>query len=369
MLVLFLEGSSCPRNSNGPVRNTPNLNQTEELADKTIIVKFNNGASCKKRADYTNNINTQGAVAIKNIFDASGNFQSKWENAKQYSPKFEELEAVFFDICYEYGEERLTLERYREQWEIYNQLRAKLLGEHSRLPSQGEFTEDPSTPAAKTLKEYYVALDDPDRSVGHCHAWELLSKGKKQIFGSQYGWQDCVSFSAEGFRTTDHHEHVLLFEGPTKGKRVSVDEVLIVVDSYPKNTARKELSEKTAAMVLEKAALEQITQAVLSDLTAQYEFDLTPDLKARLETYIGTSKLADLLSPGYLEQIALTKDGRLKSEVWPFKQKKTHPGFQKGLRESVKQVRVNQREIVMEGGQWRVGDAKELMVGIYDESR
>lgn len=106
---------------------SPNLLQVKQNPDKSQVYIFRNGASCLKSADYTKYVNTKGALKIKSIFDASGSYESKWEKARDVSPKYQELEAVFFNICYEYGEGRLSKEEYRDQRATYDQIRAVFL--------------------------------------------------------------------------------------------------------------------------------------------------------------------------------------------------------------------------------------------------
>lgn len=110
-----------------PIPKNSQLISVIENPDKSQDYYFKNGAVCHKRADYTKFVKTEGAVAIKNVFEVRGTFESKWENVKEYSLKFEELEAVFFDICYTYGSERLTLEEYKTRETDYNEIRKRIV--------------------------------------------------------------------------------------------------------------------------------------------------------------------------------------------------------------------------------------------------
>ncbi len=106
---------------------TSNLIGTTTNSDASQEFHFRSGWTCHKRADYTRASKSAGAVAIKNIFSASGSFESKWENAQHLSPKFEELAAVFFDICYQYGQGQLTKDQYEEQRRTYDLIRQRLV--------------------------------------------------------------------------------------------------------------------------------------------------------------------------------------------------------------------------------------------------
>lgn len=98
-----------------------------EQPDKSQVYRFKNGASCLKSPDYTHFVKASGTVAIKQLFQASGSYEEKMEKAKTLSPKFEELSAAFFDICYEYGEERMSKDRYLKLRQIYEEIRQRSL--------------------------------------------------------------------------------------------------------------------------------------------------------------------------------------------------------------------------------------------------
>lgn len=132
LVILFVAGCSSkhalytvPPDNQAPA--TSNLLRTKQNPDRSIIYVYKNGGTCTKRADYTKYVNTKGALKIKTIFDASGSYESKWEKAANVSPKFEELQAVFFDICQEYGENRLSKEEYQQQRATYDKIREALL--------------------------------------------------------------------------------------------------------------------------------------------------------------------------------------------------------------------------------------------------
>ena len=125
----LLACTGCARKATSTPPSSSLLLRTTENPDKSLDYHFKNGESCHKSADYTKYVNTKGALEIKGIFNTSGSFESKWEKVKQVSPRFQELEAVFFDICYEYGEGRLTKEQYEERRRIYEQIRQRLLGQ------------------------------------------------------------------------------------------------------------------------------------------------------------------------------------------------------------------------------------------------
>ena len=88
---------------------------------------FENNRSCHKRADFTKFVDSQAAIKIKDLFDLSGKFQQKWENAKKFSPKFEELEAVFFNYCLEYGKGVFTKDEYLLRLDRYDLIRQEIL--------------------------------------------------------------------------------------------------------------------------------------------------------------------------------------------------------------------------------------------------
>lgn len=136
LIILFsvfaiLVGCTGPK----PIPEGSLLLRVTENPDKSQDYHFRNGVTCHKSADYTKFVKTDGALAIKNIFEFRGDFESKWENAKIYGPKFEELEAIFFNICYDYGSERLSIDKYKEREEEYNKIRKRILGEGTAIPA------------------------------------------------------------------------------------------------------------------------------------------------------------------------------------------------------------------------------------------
>lgn len=132
-----------PAGSQGPTVTTN--------TDRSQDYHFNNVA-CHKRADYSQSRNTKGAVSLKGIFEASGSVESKWEKAIQLTPKFEELEAVFFDICYGYGSGQLTKQRYDELREVYEGVRARLF-KPSDSPTEGRQSPSINVASANVTRE------------------------------------------------------------------------------------------------------------------------------------------------------------------------------------------------------------------------
>jgi len=119
---------ACATSPSTPLPPGGFLVSVTEQPDKSQVYRFKNGASCLKSPDYTRFVKAGGTVAIKQLFQASGSYEEKMEKAKTLSPKFEELSAAFFDICYEYGEERMSKDKYLEQRQIYEGIRQHSLG-------------------------------------------------------------------------------------------------------------------------------------------------------------------------------------------------------------------------------------------------
>lgn len=117
-----------------------NLQAITDNSDKSQVYTFKNGASCLKRADYTRYINTKGSVDIKQLFSASGSYEDKMEKSKELSPKYQELDAAFFDICYEHGEGRMSKERYDELRKAYEKIRQRLLEQGAGIGTEGNST-------------------------------------------------------------------------------------------------------------------------------------------------------------------------------------------------------------------------------------
>ena len=71
LLSIILQGAACSWNGTS-VHNEHNANlySIETKSDQSIVYRFTNGASCTKRADYTETMKSQGAIGVKQIFDA-----------------------------------------------------------------------------------------------------------------------------------------------------------------------------------------------------------------------------------------------------------------------------------------------------------
>jgi len=76
---------------------------------------FQNGAVCHKRADYEKVTGVKSALST--LFAGIGatlglDYQTDWKSLRKLDPTYELVSAVIFDICYEYGNGKLTREEY-----------------------------------------------------------------------------------------------------------------------------------------------------------------------------------------------------------------------------------------------------------------
>jgi hypothetical protein len=115
----------------------PNLVNVEGTNETGYQYTFKSGLVCNKPPYYTRYIKTGGAIAIKSLFEARTDFESDWKKTSQASPRLEELESVFFDVCYEHGNGLIDELIYKERSNKYDRIRQKLL-------EQG-LSEDPET--------------------------------------------------------------------------------------------------------------------------------------------------------------------------------------------------------------------------------
>jgi formylglycine-generating enzyme required for sulfatase activity len=99
------------------------LVRVDQNQDGSLEYIFQNQRNCHKTADYTKYNKAEGTIKVKTILEAKYSSEEKFENAKRRNPKIEEVEAALFDICYEYGEERLTEEEYKSARTIYDKIR------------------------------------------------------------------------------------------------------------------------------------------------------------------------------------------------------------------------------------------------------
>lgn len=106
-----------------------NLLRVEGSNETGYHYTFKSGLVCNKPADYTKHIKAKGAIAIKSLFDASGDFESEWKAAAQSNPKMVELKAAFFDVCFEHGNELIDKNTYTERSQKYDHIRQKILGQ------------------------------------------------------------------------------------------------------------------------------------------------------------------------------------------------------------------------------------------------
>jgi hypothetical protein len=367
ILSIILQGVACSWNENSFHEiNNANLFSTETKSDKSIVYRYRNGASCVKRADYTEAVKAQGAISVKQIFEGSGSFDTRMENAKKYGARFEELEAVFFDICNQYGEGRISLSEYNELWKSYDIARRQIFGQVSSIShGLGSFTEFPATPAGQAVMEYYKAIALSTRE-GFCRAWSLLSSEKRKQFDERYQWTSCEQFGKEGFRTMEKYETVILNEQVVPGGRTTVDEIIIAIDTYPENPGRNVSFRKPAKDILNSKILNDISDEIIRVIPQYYDVELPDELKTRVREYIANSNVLDIMSAGFLETIALSKERGFKSYVFPIRPENGRLSPPRtNLRNEIRQLFINRRDVVLEDGKWLLGRTKELAVTEY----
>ena len=90
------------------------------------------GQACHKSPDYNEAIKRSATLKIKEFFEASGSVDERWVEARKSDPKASEVEAAFFDICYEYGAGRLTKSDYERKYNDYNKVRKRPADSTSR---------------------------------------------------------------------------------------------------------------------------------------------------------------------------------------------------------------------------------------------
>ena len=105
----------------------PAAPHVQNLPDQSLLYTFNSGVACKKTADYTYYAKGDGKAKVREIFDASGSFESKWQSIRPVNPDTALLDAVFFDICFDYGQGLIDKKKYDEKREIYEKIRERRL--------------------------------------------------------------------------------------------------------------------------------------------------------------------------------------------------------------------------------------------------
>lgn len=206
----------------------------------------------------------------------------------------------------------------------------------------------------KAIRDYYSAIDSKTPQ-GYQQAWDLLTDSKKQGY-----FKGNLGYFTGLFRTTDHHEAVLLYPKDRKADLAIYYEALIVIDEYPLNPATQELS-KPSKEIIAKHMLDDITAKVTEALNAYYDIDdrLNPVLRQTVATIIASKSITDLIAPDLLEKIPF--DERLKS--YNFKVREiSDPTVTP--RNETRRVIVNERHVVKEGNQWHLGHADHLAVAV-----
>lgn len=176
MCTVVLSACGTYHEKNEIIENNPNLLGVDGSNETGYRFKFKNGLVCNKPADYTKHIKTKGALAIKSLFEASGDFESKWDTAAQADPKMVDLKAAFFDVCFEYGNELIDKKTYTERSEKYDRIRQKMLGQglsqdpdrdirfEARLAS-AEFFQLNGKRKGQFLLKFEPLMSDPAKAV------------------------------------------------------------------------------------------------------------------------------------------------------------------------------------------------------------
>ena len=127
--------------------------EVSRLKDGTYNYTFKNGYVCYKRPEFISSVDGDGALEIKKIFSLSGSISNKIEAIRNVSPKAQEFEAIFFDLCYQRGAGQLSEQEYQSSKKELEQLRnAVLLGEKevTGQPGNGDVSKVPSSEYNKT---------------------------------------------------------------------------------------------------------------------------------------------------------------------------------------------------------------------------
>lgn len=215
-------------------------------------------------------------------------------------------------------------------------------------PSDGTLEDE------KAIRDYYSAIDSKTPE-GYLRAWNFLTASKKQ--GT---FKDELKYFTALFRTTQHHEAVLLHPIDRHDGHTTFYEALIAVDELPLNPATQELA-KPSKDIMTKDRLDGVTAKVVEALNTYYDMenDLRPDLRQRVAALIASKSITDLIAPDLLESIAFDQS----MERYQFNLRKVKDPTIKP-REQTKRVIVNRRTVVKEGNQWHISDAKHLAVAV-----
>ena len=125
--------------------------EVTETPEGTIIYEFRNGSKCYKRPEYEKYVKAEGSVAIKQIFSLGGSLSENIEKLRDISPMAQEFEALAFDLCFELGAGRLSIDEYKERRDALLEVRATVLSHgESKTRASGGAGKIPDTPGAST---------------------------------------------------------------------------------------------------------------------------------------------------------------------------------------------------------------------------
>jgi hypothetical protein len=157
--ALLLVATSCASPGGKPVA----IDSRPDGSQLYTFAKTNE--TCVKRADYTRFISTSASTEIRQVIKGSFDFQTRMEKAREISPKFEELQAVFFDLCYEFGSGRMERTEYDRLRKVYEEIRVGLFESPAILPDDGghripKTNPKPTPPgdSVKTAHSGYVTV-------------------------------------------------------------------------------------------------------------------------------------------------------------------------------------------------------------------
>ncbi|MEW6601129.1 MAG: hypothetical protein AB1499_09175 [Nitrospirota bacterium] len=172
IFIIFMFNYACIPLQKGRLLSSPVIT---ELPDKSLLYSFQSGVTCKKTPDYTKYINTGGKAQIKEIFEASGNYESKWQSIKVINPTFGMIDATFFDICFDYGQGLIDKVKYDEKREVYEKIREDMFKEEGKLKDIKSMPEIKKPMFSENIKYYRFSLGGRGINIGY--EKEVLENG------------------------------------------------------------------------------------------------------------------------------------------------------------------------------------------------